>query len=98
MEKVTEKALDFKTSAEILAKGLNFEENAVVMLAAVKNEDGSDWDCTITQNGNVQLIGPMLALYVSEFLEDLDEESRNYFAGELVGLILRTKEKKECLK
>lgn len=95
MEKVTEKALDFKTSAEILAKGLNFDDNAVVMLAAVKNEDGSDWDCTITQNGNVQLIGPMLALYVSEFLEDLDEESRNYFAGELVGLILRTKEKKE---
>lgn len=95
MEKVTEKATNFKAASELLAKGLNFEENAVVMLAAVKNEDGSDWDCTITQKGNVQLIGPMLALYVSEFLEDLDEESRNYFAGELVGLILRTKEKKE---
>ena len=95
MEKVTEKATNFKAASELLAKGLNFEENAVVMLAAVKKEDGSDWDCTITQNGNVQLIGPMLALYVSEFLEALDEESRNYFAGELVGLILRTKEKKE---
>ena len=95
MKKVTEKALDFKTSAEILAKGLNFDDNAVVMFAAVKNEDGSDWDCTITQNGAVNLIGPMLALYVSEFLEALDEESRNYFACELVGLILRTKEKKE---
>ena len=95
MEKVTEKATNFKAASDLLAKGLNFEENAVVMLAAVKNEDGSDWDCTITQNGNVQLIGPMLALYVSEFLEDLDEESRNYFVGELVGLILRTKEKKE---
>ena len=95
MEKVTEKATNFKAASDLLAKGLNFDDNAVVMLAAVKNEDGSDWGCTITQNGNVQLIGPMLALYVSEFLEALDEESRNYFAGELVGLILRTKEKKE---
>lgn len=95
MEKVTEKATNFKAASELLAKGLNFEENAVVMLAAVKNEDGSDWDCTITQNGAVNLIGPMLALYVSEFLEDLDEDSRKYFTGELVGLILRTKEKKQ---
>ena len=95
MEKVTEKATNFKAASELLAKGLNFDDNAVVMLAAVKNEDGSDWDCTITQKGNVQLIGKMLAFYVSEFLEDLDEESRNYFVGELVGLILRTKEKKE---
>ena len=95
MEKVTEKATNFKAASDLLAKGLYFDDNAVVMLAAVKNEDGSGWDCTITQNGNVQLIGRMLAFYVSEFLEDLDEESRNHFAGELVGLILRTKEKKE---
>lgn len=94
MEKVTE-SMNFKKASELLAKGLNFEDNAVVMLAAVKNEDGSNYDCTITQSGAVNLIGPMLAFYVSEFLEDLDEESRNYFAGELTGLILRTKEKKE---
>ena len=95
MEKVTEKATNFKAASELLAKGLNFDDNAVVMFTAIKTEDGTDWDCSITQDGAVNLIAPMLVLYVSEFLKDLDEKSRELVSRELMSVLLRTGHEEE---
>ena len=94
MEIIDERT-SFKHASELLAKGLNFDDNAVVMFTAIKTEDGSDWDCSITQDGAVNLIAPMLVLYVSEFLKDLDEKSRELVSRELMSVLIRAGHEEE---
>lgn len=75
---------EFRTLTTLLAKGLNFEDNAVLFAVGLK--DGEQLDITHRVKGKPDTCLNLLNYMIEEFLDDFDDQD----AATVIGILTDT--------
>ena len=65
---------EFRELTSLLAKGMNFEENAVILGSGIQTEDGENLDITVFFDGGSDRVRMILMAIIEKYLSCFDDE------------------------
>ena len=69
---------EFRELTSLLAKGMNFEENAVILGTGIQNKDGEKLDITIHSDGSQTNLRSILMSIIENYLSTFDDKKARY--------------------
>lgn len=83
---------NFKEMANLLAKGMNFEENAAILATAIDNVE--NLDITVTYNGSDYNVREILKVAIENYLAVFDDEAARFERDILLNVFAKDEQRR----